>query len=348
MKRPAAGPPALWSGAGGDEQKGANVEHNWEQLVTLLRGHTVRIQTHNFPDPDAIASAFGLQYLLRCFEIPAAICYDGKVDKLSVVKMVESFGIEMVPYTELPLSESDYVVLVDGQKRNTNITDIPGDEVACIDHHPTLRDCTYRYQDIRVTGACASIIAEYLQESGVPLTETVASALFYGLKMDTDSFNRGITKTDIAMFDFLYEYTDMELVNRMYYNNMELLDLRAYGAAIENIQIFSRVGIAHIPFACEDALAAMVADFILKLDVVTFAVIYVEKDGGLKFSVRSEEEGLHAGNITAAALQGLGSGGGHAEMAGGYIPPASRAGAAEEDYILKDRFLDAIAAAKAG
>lgn len=32
-----------------------------QDLVTLCQGHLVYIQTHNFPDPDAIASAYGLQ-----------------------------------------------------------------------------------------------------------------------------------------------------------------------------------------------------------------------------------------------------------------------------------------------
>ena len=33
-------------------------------LIELLKHHTVYIQTHNFPDPDAIASAFALQEFL--------------------------------------------------------------------------------------------------------------------------------------------------------------------------------------------------------------------------------------------------------------------------------------------
>ena len=31
------------------------------KLAELCRGKTIYIQTHNFPDPDAIGSAFGLQ-----------------------------------------------------------------------------------------------------------------------------------------------------------------------------------------------------------------------------------------------------------------------------------------------
>lgn len=39
-----------------------------------------------------------------------------------------------------------------------------GEEVACIDHHPSFVPMEYRYRDIRPTGACATIIARYYQE----------------------------------------------------------------------------------------------------------------------------------------------------------------------------------------
>ena len=37
---------------------------NFEQLFEAVNREHVYIQTHNFPDPDAIASAYGLQRLL--------------------------------------------------------------------------------------------------------------------------------------------------------------------------------------------------------------------------------------------------------------------------------------------
>ena len=58
-------------------------------LVELCKGHNIYIQTHNFPDPDAIASAYGLQKLLLFYEIPSTLCYDGRIDKL---KRVEDAG----------------------------------------------------------------------------------------------------------------------------------------------------------------------------------------------------------------------------------------------------------------
>ena len=70
--------------------------------------------------------------------VPAAsLCYDGKIDRLSAKKMLETFGISMFSKDELPhMTEEDYIALVDSQKMNSNVTDLIGDEVACIDHHP--------------------------------------------------------------------------------------------------------------------------------------------------------------------------------------------------------------------
>lgn len=315
----------------------------WKKLLEILDGHKVFIQTHNFPDPDAIASAFGIQKFLNYHGIKSTICYNGNVDKISVVKMLDNFKIQMYPYDELDMNEEDYVLLVDGQKYNANLTDIPGDEVACIDHHPTVKACDYLYQDIRIVGACASLVAEYFYESKTPIDEDTASALMYGIRMDTDSFGRGVKRLDIQMFEYLFDYAKVPLVDRMVNDNIELEDLRAYGAAIENIQIYGKTGIAYIPFDCQDALVAMISDFILKLDAVTVSVVYAEKDGGLKFSVRSEEENVHAGNFISCALEGYGQGGGHFEMAGGFVPKEARIKEKSvENKVIYQRFMEAL------
>jgi len=129
----------------------------------------------------------------------------------------------------------------------------------------------------------------------------------------------------------------------MYNNSMEVSDLTAYGAAIQNINIYDYVAIARIPFECEDGLVAMVSDFVMKLNVITIAIIYAEKNGGIKFSVRNEEPNVHAGNIVKHALEGIGDGGGHQAMAGGFISKEKRvADYVNEDYIITNRFLDAL------
>ena len=178
---------------------------------------------------------------------------------------------------------------------------------------------TYSYQDIRLTGACATLIAQYYQQLSCKPDKQTATALLYGLKMDTLQFTRGVTDLDIEMFAFLFPLCDQKTLTWLERNNMEFSDLKAYGSAIENIELYDKVGLSCIPFPCPDALIAIISDFILALQEVEVAVIFSCREDGIKFSVRSEHTSIHAGHLVHEALRGYGDGGGHATMAGGMI-----------------------------
>ena len=94
--------------------------NDFNQLAAICPCKHIYIQTHNFPDPDAIASVFAFKRLLALRGIPSALCYDGRIDKLSAFKMLEAFQIEMFPYEQLRLkmAEEDYAICVDAQKRS--------------------------------------------------------------------------------------------------------------------------------------------------------------------------------------------------------------------------------------
>ncbi len=296
-------------------------ENNPNDLIDLLKGHKVYLQTHNFPDPDAISSAFGLQKFLEYHGVSSTICYVGSIDRFNTRKMMECFGIEIYSYDDITdMNSNDYIVHVDCQKPNSNTTDLPGDEVACIDHHPVfVHTDDYRYEDIRLVGACASLVAYYYYSTDTPIDVNVATALAYGIKMDTDDMIRGVKQMDLDMMSYLFPYADWKKLSSMYNSTIEFHDLAAYGAAIENIDVYDYVGFTYIPFECPNSLVAIISDFILSLDVVEVAVVYSVNASGIKFSVRSEKPGVDAGRLIHDALEGIGSGGGHAAMAGGFI-----------------------------
>lgn len=291
------------------------------KLVELLKDHRVFLQTHNFPDPDAIASAFGLQKFLEYYGIASTICYVGNIDRYNTRKMMDTFGIEIYSYDDIDdMLETDYIVNVDCQKPNANTADLPATEIACVDHHPVfVHTDEYKYSDITITGACASIVAKYYFATGTPINIDAATALAYGIKMDTDNLIRGATSLDMDMMSYLFEHADWDKLNEMYNSTIEFHDLRAYGAAIENIEVFDFVGFTYIPFECQNSLVAIISDFILSLDVVDVAVVYSVNSDGIKFSVRSERHDVDAGRLIFEALKDIGSGGGHAAMAGGFV-----------------------------
>ena len=202
------------------------------------------------------------------------------------------------------MRETDRIICVDTQKHGGNVTDFVGEEIACIDHHPTFVPAEYRYQDIRITGACATLVAEYYALSGIEPDKDTATALLYGMKMDTLQFTRGVTELDIRMFGYLFPRCDQEKLSDLERNNMEFNDLKAYGAAIENIELYDRVGFSTIPFPCPDALVAVISDFILSLVEVEVAVVSSFRKNGVKLSVRSEIPEIHAGNLLPINRQG--------------------------------------------
>lgn len=308
-----------------------------DELLRQINREHIYIQTHNFPDPDAIASAYGLQRLLEYNGVPATICYKGKIDRYNTEKLRELMEIELLEVDELTetLKGADEVILVDAQKGNSNIIDIAGDEIICIDHHPLNEKAGYRFADIRPgVGACASIIAQYFFDNGIPMDQRIATVLTYGIRVDTNNLSRGVSALDMEMLYRMFEDCDYDIIHLLENSNLCFEDLMAYSTAISSIEVYDNISFADTGENCPEALIASVSDFMLALVEVSFSVVYSQKDEGLKISVRSENpSALDAGKIIGQALQGIGNGGGHAAMAGGFVPFT---GSRKEAKILTD------------
>lgn len=297
------------------------------EMIGYIQQKHVYIQTHNFPDPDAISSAVGLQKLLQYKGIEATICYKGKIDRYNTLKLIELLEIhlENIEDIEDKLTEQDEVILVDAQKGNSNIIDMTGTEIICIDHHPVFEKMNYRYTDIRPAyGACATMIAEYFFENDIPMDEKTATALSYGIRSDTDKLSRGTSKIDLEMLYRMYDKSDQNIIHRLENGEIYFDDLMAYSKAIESIKVYDNISFACTGENCPEALIASVSDFMLALVEVQFSVVYAIQRNGIKLSVRSECGGYDAGKIISRALDGIGNGGGHAAMAGGFIPLGGR------------------------
>ena len=314
------------------------------ELVTLLKGHRVFIQTHNFPDPDAIASAFGLQVLLGKFNIPTTICHHGQVERTATANMVAEFGISMTTDDDLKdMRADDYIITVDSQKGNANLLDLVGDEVACIDHHPTFCKAEYKYKDIRIVGSCSTIIADYYRLYNIDMPQDVATALLYGLRMDTCDFNRGVTELDVEIYRYLFPKANNALIRKFESGVIQYDELEAFVDSMRNIDICNGTAFAFLNFDCADAFVATISDFILNLDVVEVAVVYSRRENGFKFSVRSEVDEINAGQLVSRALKGIGSGGGHKSMAGGFAIESKLLDISIDfNRVIQNLFLDTI------
>ena len=295
-------------------------------------------------NPDAIASAYAMQNLLQARGISSTICYKGKIDRYSTEKLQELLRLEFLHIEDLQLrlTDEDEVILVDAQKGNSNIINMTGDEIICIDHHPKNDKYPYRFSDIRPeVGACATIMAQYFFENDVPMSRSVATALTYAIRIDTNNLSRGVSKLDFEMAYRMYDLCDYDTIHMLENSNLCFEDLVAYSKAIASIEVYDNISFADAGAGCP--VIANISDFMLALKEVSFSVVYARREGGVQLSVRSEKPSLDAGKIVSKALAGLGSGGGHAEMAGGFV---TFAGDEKEEVILldeiKERFVAVI------
>lgn len=295
-----------------------------EEILSYIKGKKVYVQMHNFPDPDAIASAYGMKNLLEAEGIIAEIVYKGSIVKTVTSKMVELLNIDILEIKCVEELDRDReVIIVDAQKGNANIVDTHSDKTICIDHHPIYKSNNYVFQDIRPeVGACASIIASYYMENNIEIDMHMATALLYGIKVDTADMKRGVTQLDLDMFYKLYNIANHKVLNKLDTSVRQYEDLKAYAYAIANVSIHEDACFASTGDNCQEALIASICDFIMTLDGIDFALAYSAKEEGVKLSIRSS--GVYdAGCISNHALMNIGNGGGHEHMAGGFISYAS-------------------------
>lgn len=295
--------------------------NQFQTLLKAIKNKHIYIQTHNYPDPDALASAKGLQALLSHYSISSTICYKGHIDKFNTLEMLELLHIEIYPGSKLALRDEDEIILVDCQKGNNNVKDFPGEEIACIDHHKLQDTSYYRHYDIRSnTGACSTIIASYFLENQIPIDEEMATTLLYGIKIDTANLTRQASDMDVDMFGFLYKLANKDIIRQLDTNSLKLSDLNSYAKAIADLRIRNKTGFANIGKDCSEAIIGTLGDFLLTIIEVHLTMVYSYRAGGIKFSLRSDNPHFDCARIIKAALEGYGDGGGHATMAAGFIP----------------------------
>jgi nanoRNase/pAp phosphatase (c-di-AMP/oligoRNAs hydrolase) len=129
------------------------------------------ILPHDNPDPDSLASAAALKFLVSTLmKRDAHIALGGIVGRAENRAMLTYLNITLVPVSEVRFGGDTQVVLVDTQPGRTN-NSLPDGllPVAVIDHHPAYD--TYpgvAFLDLRDQyGATSTIVTEYLQESMV-------------------------------------------------------------------------------------------------------------------------------------------------------------------------------------
>jgi nanoRNase/pAp phosphatase (c-di-AMP/oligoRNAs hydrolase) len=292
-----------------------------ELLANIDRNRDIVIQAHDFPDHDAVASAFALARLLDQNGISSILCYGGEIQSNSLVEAIRILEIPIASSSSLPIKKNAQLIIVDGFIGNRNMTGLPGEVVAVIDHHspPTEPDCLY--WDIREHyGACSTILYEYYKIAQAEMSPNVSTALLMGLMMDTAFMTRGVSRVDLEAFSTLFFQGDWATGTRLLKNSLSLRDLGVFREAINSCIVAQDFCFIPIQKESSAEVMALVADFFLGVREIHFVVVVGPDRDDYRISVRSEDFSRPSDVVIRKALDGIGAGGGHVHMGGGSMP----------------------------
>ena len=134
--------------------------------------------------------------------------------------------------------------------------------------------------------------------------------------------------------EYVFNLADRKKIAELDNSTLRQTDLLAYSSAINSIKTYGKTSYANTGYNSPEPLIAAISDFIMMLDTTDNTVVYSVKDDGIKISVRSVGT-INAGKVANQALEGIGSGGGHENMAGGFVPYDKRI----TDPVHNDKYI---------
>jgi nanoRNase/pAp phosphatase (c-di-AMP/oligoRNAs hydrolase) len=297
------------------------------KLLRVLRSLDGRLAvvTHDNPDPDAIASALALVRIAESVGVRADPVYFGDISHQENRALVNLLDLDLRSLgegTEEALAEYGGVALVDHSRPGVNDGLDPGTTVdIVVDHHPPRAPVEARFVDLRSgVGSTSTLLADYLEHLGIEPSRTLASALLYGIRIDTRDFTRECSRADYEAAAFLLPHVDADTLERVESPSMSAEVLETLARAIRNRDRREAVLVTGVGRIRDRDALAQAADVLLDMEGVCVTLVYGYRDDTVYVSGRARGTDLDLGETLREALGSIGSAGGHADMAGAQIP----------------------------
>jgi nanoRNase/pAp phosphatase (c-di-AMP/oligoRNAs hydrolase) len=301
------------------------MEDRLTQLLRSVAGASeILILPHNDPDPDAIASAVALRCLLaEKAGIEGQIAYKGIIGRAENQALVRYLDHPLQRLTGSDLRRGWPIALVDTQPGAGNNA-LPAHVLPTLvfDHHPW-REATAAaaFADVRTgAGSTSTLLVEYLQAAGIEPAPPLATALFYGIKTDTMGLVRGASPADLAAYFYLQPRIDVEALVDIERAQVPADYFIRLDAALHAAHVYDSLIISYVGPMRRPDLAAEMADLLLRLQGVRWAICMGVYKGKLILAIRSQSRRVGAGQLVQAIVGDEGTAGGHGTMAGGQVP----------------------------
>lgn len=304
----------------GESREGAYYQYlqetnsSLEQVVEALRqtldrhrGERQIILIQDFPDPDALSSAWAYQLIAQQYEIQSEIVYAGTLSHQENIALVKLTGLPAKRWAVQTLKERDLsvyqgCVLIDSQGTNSQIMPLVKEAklpiIVVIDHHSNQGDMGAEFIDLRPqTRATATILTQYLQAGLLKFNSSndkhvkCATALMHGLRSDTNRLMQA-QEEDFLAAAYLSRFYDAQLLNAVLQSArskrvMDVIERSLKNRIIQNN--FSIAGVGYLRYDDRDAIP-QAADFLVTEENVHTAVVYGvvhDEDGELEVVIGS-------------------------------------------------------------
>ncbi len=275
----------------------------------LERGDKVAIFTQDNPDPDAIGSACGLSWLIK--KLTGAntdIFYGGEISHPQNRTMVNLLNIHMKKVNrDRDYAEYKLRIFVDvasaGQK---NLQDANLKPDMIIDHHEDNPEGDYLLKDIRVIGATATIVCDYIRKLDIEINgeseedANVATGMLFAIENDTGNLVSENTRPlDIDCFTFLLPLVDINILINIRDYPIPRYFFELEEIANKNKQIVGSVLVTGLEYLKADRRDSLpyIADKFLRMEGIETVVAFGIIEDYLVASLRTTNKSISLNNI---------------------------------------------------
>ncbi|MCX8011814.1 MAG: DHH family phosphoesterase, partial [Desulfobacterota bacterium] len=259
------------------------------------------ILTHNYPDPDALASSFAFAYLAkRGFNISCQIVYGGIIGRAENQAMVKILKIPARKFKFTDLKKYSNIVLIDTQPEFDN-NPFPSNRKATIviDQHPSLGEKPFANLSIVDTecGATSVILAQALFSAGIEIPKRIGTALAYGILTDTLNLYRARRSDIIKTYINLLTFCDMRALTQIQNPSRSRRFFITLGKGINEALIYGKLIISHLGWVENPDVVSQVTEFLLTYEGMSYSFCTGRYKKRIPFSLRAANPNFLAANI---------------------------------------------------
>jgi nanoRNase/pAp phosphatase (c-di-AMP/oligoRNAs hydrolase) len=292
-----------------------------DQLLDLLQKSQRWLVLIN-ADPDAMASALALKRILAGRVDEVGIAHVNEVSRPDNLAMIRLLRIPTKRYTPLLRAQYDKFALVDSQPHHhPDFRDVPFSIV--VDHHPRVDGSPVRADFVDIIaeyGSNSTIFTEYLYNLNIRPGKLLATALLYGIKTDTQSFERDFHDMDMRAFRYLAKFYSRAILHKIIRSEFKLEWLAYFAQAFRKIKIFGNTIYIFMGKVESSDILVILADFFLRVHGLSSTIISGIFDDKLVVIFRGDGLRQDMGKYAQRLFREYGSAGGHRTMARAEIP----------------------------